>query len=618
MNTSSASQTRQLTALHIPSIDLTGNGGLGWNDLKDPLKGVALFAVTPPGTENGDQIELIWNGKVVHSFLVHTVRPTLDFSVLPQDIPDEPEISEVFYRITPAAGGADDSPPRRVRVKRSVPGGPDTDYQTPWVNENLAPVQNLPAVIDTLTDLTLTVPVWPDMQEGDVLRVFWGSSEFVVENPPLQPGEEGRPQSLIVTAQVIDAAGNAEHLIVNYEIRDAVNNWSLYSLPALTSVDIRLADLPAPTVEEASGGVLDPLAGVAGVTAVVAYPGMWSGDEITLRWAGHEVETFPPSQPGSPTGIVRFTVFPDDIAPVIGKTTTVTYVVVRGEATLESDAHSLTVRPLPASSLPTPKIAQAQYPERTLDVTLLEGDADLTLGVWPFIAVGQRLWLRFEGTAHDGSAYEWLHPAWQNFPITSDTAQHTQVGLNELEKLKRDSSLRLIAEVSFDGGHTRTPFPVDTLRVVTLHPGSGSEDWENHALSELPLDQEVPCARGSSIRLLRGAAVFVNLGTSHPGFGKRTLKLDYSNHEFAEIRYCFGSVISALSFDLSYIGPSTDVNYVSFHDAEDVEIERENLPTGSYTYQKTLSRPCLYWRFVQNSATTQPLIDNVVWTGWSP
>ncbi|MBX8577932.1 hypothetical protein, partial [Pseudomonas cichorii] len=103
MNTSFTSvnqQSGQLPALLIPSIDLNGHSGLGWADLKDPQKGVALFAVTPPGTAKGDLIELLWNGKIVQSLLANPDRPSIDFSVLPQDIPDAPEVCEVFYRIT--------------------------------------------------------------------------------------------------------------------------------------------------------------------------------------------------------------------------------------------------------------------------------------------------------------------------------------------------------------------------------------------------------------------------------------------------------------------------------------------------------------------------------------
>ncbi|MBX8576305.1 hypothetical protein, partial [Pseudomonas cichorii] len=103
MNTSSPppnQQSGKLTALQIPSIDISENAGLGWADLKDPQKGVALFAVKPPGIVKGDLIELWWNGQVIQSLFANPDRSSIDFSVLPQDIPDAPEVCEVFYRIT--------------------------------------------------------------------------------------------------------------------------------------------------------------------------------------------------------------------------------------------------------------------------------------------------------------------------------------------------------------------------------------------------------------------------------------------------------------------------------------------------------------------------------------
>lgn len=614
MNTSFTSlsqQPGQLPALQIPSIDLSGNDGLGWAQLNDPQKGVALFAFTPVGTAKGDLVELWWNGKVIQSLLAHPDRSSIDFSALPQDIPDEPEISEVFYRITPAAGGTPaDSPVRQVRVKRSVPGGLDTDNHTPYLNDTLAPVENLPSNIEVPTELPLTIAAWDNMQEGDVLRLFWASNEFFVENPPLPADQTGKPQTTIVSAALQKAAGNGSNLAVYYEIRDGVSNWSGYSLATFTHVDILV--LPAPSVREAPEGVLDPLQAVAGATVVVAYRGMLDTDDIRIRWDGHEDATDPVSQPGNPTGSVEFTVTPAAIAPTLGSTLELIYVVTRDAAELESDALPLTVETLPESSLPTPKITQATYPSKVLKVFELNDDADLTVAAWPLIASGQRIWLRFEGIARDGSDYKWNHPVWQDFAITHDAEQSTQVALSELQKLKNNSYLRLIMEVSFDSGLTRTPFPINSLTIVSYYPVSGSENWESFNFQELPVGQIVRCSDDMTLLIRLSPILIADLSAAHPAFGNRTLQVTGYNQCILN----FSGLIKTLT--LSYVGADPVTDHITFYDANNNFIVDAPLQSASGTATRTihLSQPCLHCTVYIGQHTV--LLDNLSWTEWAP
>lgn len=614
MNTSASpfdQQLRQLTALQIPAIDLTDKGGLGWNDLKDPHAGVAMFAVTPVGTATGDHVELLLNDQVIQHALVDPIRPSIDFSVLPQDVPDEPDICEVFYRITPAAGGAsNDSPTRQIRVKRTVPGGPDPDNHTRYINESLLPVENLPSTVDIPIDLPLTVPAWENMHEGDALRVFWGSHRFVVENPPLQPGEVGKPQTVVVPAALQVAAGNSEGLIVNYEIRDVVNNWSLYSVGAF--VQVNTPALTAATVEEASGNVLEPLQAVAGATVVVAYPDMRDSDEIHVRWNESEDVANPVSQPGSSAGSVVFTVNPDAIAPVIGKSLEVRYVVTRDGASLESEALELEVLALPSSSLPSPRIEQA-LDDNVLHVPSLSGDADLSVEAWPFIAAGQRIWLRFEGTRADGTRCIWYHATWQNFEITQAADQHTQVALNELQKLKEGSALRVIMEVSFDDGLSRTAFPIRELTITFLYPVTGTEDWETFSLQTLPHDTPVPCSNGLTLEVKAGQASIVNVSARYSHFYIRTLQVSATG----TITFTFSEPIRHLFF--MYAMANSDSNVLTFFDASGAVI-RIAYPHSSADHQAEgnydLKQPCVSCELALSRNPVPVLLDNLQWKAW--
>ncbi|MBX8595731.1 hypothetical protein K5D39_00260 [Pseudomonas cichorii] len=610
MNTSFTSvnqQSGQLPALLIPSIDLNGHSGLGWADLKDPQKGVALFAVTPPGTAKGDLIELLWNGKIVQSLLANPDRPSIDFSVLPQDIPDAPEVCEVFYRITPAAGGTpEDSPVRRVRAKRSVPGGLDTDNHTPYINDNLEPVENLPSHIEVPADLPLTIAVWDNMQEGDVLRLFWASSEFVVENPPLPADQTGKPQTITVSAALQKAAGSGDNLTVYYGISDRVSNWSGYSLVAFTAVDILVT--PAPRVSEAPEGVLDPLQAVAGATVVVTYPGMLDTDNIRVRWDGHEDATDPVSQPGNQAGSVEFTVTPAAIACVLGKTLEVTYVVTRDANEVESDPLSLTVEALPESSLPTPRITQA--PGKILYMNPLNDDVDLTVEAWPLIAAGQRIWLRFEGTARDGSVYNWNHPIWQDFAITSDTAQSTKVALSELQKLKHNKYVRLVMEISFDNGLTRVPFPIDNVLIIHYYPVSGSENWESFPTQDLPVPHTLYCSDDMNLSIHHRPLSIVNVSATHPAFGSRSLEVKGDN----QFIFNFSGLIKTLT--LSHVGADPTRDQITFYDIDDKPVVSAQLQsgTGIVSQEIHLSQGCRIARVSMSQQQGTVLLDNLIWT----
>lgn len=603
--------TGQLTAIQIPAIDLTGNGGLGWEDLKDPHKGVAVFAVRPVGIVEGDYVELFWNGQPIQKLLVHPDRPSIDFSVLPQDIPDEPEICEVFYRITSAAGGTpDDSPIRQVRTKRSVPGGPDPDNYTPYINENLAPVKNLPPNIEMAADLPLTVPPWDNMSEGDVLRLFWSSNEFVAENPPLPPGEEGKPQTVIVTPALQQAAGNFKSLVVNYEIRDLVSNWSRYSVAAFTQVNTPM--LPAVTVNEAPEGVLNPLQAIAGATVVVAYPDMHETDEIHVRWNGREDVTVPVSQPGSPVGSVEFTLNPDAIAPLLGNSVDVSYRITRGGVSMESQALELEILALPSSSLPVPRIEQA-VDDNVLHVASLSDDADLTVRAWPFITAGQRVWLRFEGTRADGTANNWYHSTWQNFATTGAADQHTHVALTELQKLKEGSSLRVIMEVSFDDGLSRTAFPIRELTVTFSYPITGREDWETFSLQTLPFDTPVPCANGMMLEVKAGQASIVDVSEKYSYFYERTLQVSSEG----SMTLTFSEPVRNLSF--VYAMATSDSNHLTFFNASGAVIRTASLQssadhTSEVNYD--LSQPCVSCRFALARNPIAVLLDNLSWKAW--
>lgn len=182
---------------------------------------------------------------------------------------------------------------------------------------------------------------------------------------------------------------------------------------------------------------------------------MQTSDIIKPIW--NNIASIIPWRDGEAGGTIESPVPATMIGAVIGKTIDISYQVERDGRTYFSDTFNLTVGPIPQESLPKPQIPQASGD--VLDLNTFAGDADLTVQPWPFIAVGQKIWMRLEGLKNPDL------PAWQEYEITSPGTQSTKVPRTDLEGLDDASTLRLVLEVSFDGGLTRKEFPAQNYQI---------------------------------------------------------------------------------------------------------------------------------------------------------
>lgn len=238
-------------------------------------------------------------------------------------------------------------------------------------------------------------------------------------------------------------------------------------------------DLRPPSVKEANGNSLDPVAAKDTLTVVVKqYDGMSGTDLLSATWTGTP-------GPGSHTTLAKEvgTVGDKEIpVPVevlafnLGKPVTVTYTVVRTNraTTTTSEPFLLNVGHIASGDLPTPLILEAANagagPE--LDLASFAGDANLKVAPWPLIALDQKVWLRCEGTKTDGTKHTiTLQTA------TGVTAEEVRTGLlkpvprGQLQLLRDHSDLTLMLEVSFD----RSPevaaaiaFPLRTYSIKSV------------------------------------------------------------------------------------------------------------------------------------------------------
>ena len=213
-----------------------------------------------------------------------------------------------------------------------------------------------------------------------------------------------------------------------------------------------------PSLKEAAGSnSLNPFAAKDTLTVVVPhYTGMASTDQISVTWTGAagtpaggshtstavEVGTVGEKEIPIPNTVVAFN---------LGKAVTVFYTVIRNGSPYKSDEFALNVQTIPAEhpELPKPSIIDANEEDDTLDLTSFDGDTRVLVNAWPLIAVGQKFWVRCEGTDANGTTLiEHIH---QGVSLTYTGAQGGVLPRAFLDRLAHDTKIRVYVSVNFDG-----------------------------------------------------------------------------------------------------------------------------------------------------------------------
>jgi hypothetical protein len=232
--------------------------------------------------------------------------------------------------------------------------------------------------------------------------------------------------------------------------------------------------LNRPSVKEALGDKLNPIAAKDTLTVIVPhYTGMLDTDQLSVTWAGTagdgsytsasiDVGTVGTKEIPIPNSVVAFN---------LGKPVTVTYTVIRnGAAYPPSQALTLAVQTIPNhdGALPMPAIDSAV--NNVLDVTNLSGTEQLRVAQWPLQTSGQRVWLRYDGVAENGSATKevvWEGPAHNKPPANLVTP----AAVAWLKTLKDGSQVKITFRVNFDkvaSDATAVTFPLRTYTVRAI------------------------------------------------------------------------------------------------------------------------------------------------------
>ncbi len=260
------------------------------------------------------------------------------------------------------------------------------------------------------------------------------------------------------------------------------------------------AQLPVPTVESATtNNTLYPIRVIDGTWVTIAFEQMTSAHKIQLHWEGPAGAGTPlfPVESGSDDSSIRIYIAAEVIGACIGKTVDIWYTATLGGETDTSFILQLTIETIEPEDLPAPKFLDVHVFEnaRWLDMRKFADNARIEFSSWPFIAVGQRLWILAVGNEHHLGNYrfEWVLQAHEV------TAQEVLDGYIFLEQLQRDwlagcedwSSVTLNTAVTFDGA-PGTPPADPTISLLPENAHEFPHTTENLRIGEPELNLLAP------------------------------------------------------------------------------------------------------------------------------
>lgn len=387
--------------------------------------------------------------------------------------------------------------------------------------------------------VTVRAPAYTGQTAGDRILLLWagvdanGTPVIYSEEYTVQAGGETGEVRFDVDRLHLEPLGGGT-LQLSYQVVRAGGGTQISPVTTYNVTAVELV-FPAPVIVQASDGVLSPMDVQAGATFQVTYTGMRTTDTIKPIW--NNIASIIPWRKGEADETVESDVPATMIGAVLGKTIDVSYQVERDGKPYDSDILKLTVGLIPADKLTTPQITQATG--GSLDVGALQGDANITVDAWPFIAVGQKMWMRLEGSSNLDL------PDWQGYEISSPGAQATTVSKDDyLINLTDGSTLRLILEVSFDGGLTRRAFPVQSYTVIAVPDAvvpviTGVTTPEGTAVanggftSSTTLTLEGTAGPATQVRLYDGPAPLNPIDVNAQGrWTEQTTGLAVSSHPF--------------------------------------------------------------------------------------
>lgn len=389
-----------------PASPLYGVGVAALND------GLKVYVDPYVGMRLGDRVEVYWDESDTPFAFVDVDDSNLN-DVLSLKLDASLFLNGDFqprYAIVRESSTVAVSPSRDIRVILSLPGGPDPDPSTPH-NENLAApivpddiLQNGVDASQAAQGVPVTIEPYLNMGEYDRVDFSWGGQR---RTRYVMPGEPGSAITLTIEEAQILAAGDGRIQLM-YQVFDAAANRSAgWSLVTVLDVVVQGAILDAPTVDQATDGILQ-LADLNGtdvqVRVATTSEHFSTGNTVELTWAGTTEAGQPRNFSATKSvaavpGEVIFQVPYADVEAIVQGNAVVSYVLHKGAGNdLPSKRTQVQVLDN-IQKLPAPSVLEASGGSLAADTE----PATVEIAAYEGMAAGDLVTLFWEGLTTEGS-----------------------------------------------------------------------------------------------------------------------------------------------------------------------------------------------------------------------
>ena len=418
--------TPTLPAPQVPALLV--HDGLNKNDLHDPTVPVAVQVVLGLDMLENDDLTLYLGDTAVAVMTLsseHLQSGIVTFYLLPFVFPQEGQVTlHYHHRVPPSTSFSVSEDVGPFLVKQTVPGNPDPDPSTPYVNERLTPPTGIPDAVPPGQPLTVTIPRYVNIAEGDSITLHWSDKEVNKTVSADEALNTAMPLTIVVPADIIDSTPGLG-LIILYEIHDTVMNWSLFSLRAQTDVNPPDA-LHVPTVRDANDYDeldMDELDGDDIAIQIPVNTNLPVGTEGVLTWTGVPVlgprltytQAFKIERAST-----RITLYvPNDKGlALVGSTVTVYYqATINGQ---DKPSHRATVMVIGQPVILAPPTLTGVTGDSFNPALIIGTHQEVVVPTYTFMAKGQTVILHWEGrTASNGPFF---------VQLTEELTRDVQIG----------------------------------------------------------------------------------------------------------------------------------------------------------------------------------------------